>query len=130
MAAAPADYRPDHSADKKIKKEDMAELSIHLVRNPDVLGEVAHIRATNPADAPRIVIGFAAETNDLIANAQGKLERKNLDLIVANPVPQTFGSDVVKATILSKTRPQLDLPPMSKDDLASIILDQATGLLK
>jgi phosphopantothenoylcysteine decarboxylase / phosphopantothenate---cysteine ligase len=130
MAAAPADFRPASSADQKIKKEAMGDLTIHLVRNPDILGDVAHIRTQDSANAPHVVVGFAAETNDLIANALGKLERKQLDMIVANPVPQTFGSDNVKATLILKNRDALDLEPMTKEQLAAKILDQVQGLLK
>ena len=126
MAAAPADFRPASSAEQKIKKETMTELTIPLVRNPDILAEVSRVRAENPNDAPRVVVGFAAETNDLLANARSKLERKNLDLIVANPVPQTFGSDNVKATILKRDGSELDLQPMPKENLASVILDEIT----
>jgi len=124
MAAAPADFRPATSAEQKIKKEERAALTITLARNPDILGEVARVRAEAPNDAPRIVVGFAAETNDLLANARGKLERKNLDMIVANPVPQTFGSENVKATLLKKDGTELDLPPLSKEALAGLIFDQ------
>lgn len=124
MAAAPADFRPATSAEQKIKKEERAALTITLARNPDILGEVARVRAEAPNDAPRVVVGFAAETNDLLANARGKLERKNLDMIVANPVPQTFGSENVKATLLKKDGTELDLPPLSKEALAGLIFDQ------
>src|SRR5581483_9920298 len=109
MAAAPADFRPSSSANEKIKKEATEDLTIHLVRNNDILGEVAQIRAEKPEDALRIVVGFAAETNDLLKNAASKLERKRLDMIVANPVPQTFGSDNVKATLLFQNADMLDL---------------------
>lgn len=124
MAAAPADFRPASSAAQKIKKEERADLTISLVRNPDILGEVARLRAERPDDAPRMVIGFAAETNDLIQNARSKLERKNLDLIVANPVPQTFGSENVKATLLKRDGSALDLLPMLKEELAGVIFDE------
>ncbi|MBI4675097.1 MAG: bifunctional phosphopantothenoylcysteine decarboxylase/phosphopantothenate--cysteine ligase CoaBC [Chloroflexi bacterium] len=124
MAAAPADFRPASRADQKIKKEAAAELTIPLVRNPDILGEVARIRTEQPHAAPRRVVGFAAETHDLLANARRKLERKRLDMIVANPVPQTFGSDIVQATLLKQDGSELDLPPMPKAELASVILDQ------
>lgn len=124
MAAAPADFRPASSAEQKIKKEETAELTIPLVRNPDILGEVARIRQAQPDAAPRVVIGFAAETNDLLANARSKLERKRLDMIVANPVPQTFGSDVVKAILLKRDGSEMDLQPMPKEELASVILDE------
>lgn len=129
MAAAPADFRPETTADKKIKKEDSAELTIQLVRNPDILGAVADMRTESPAAAPRVVVGFAAETNDLIQNARGKLERKKLDMIVANPVPQTFGSDHVKATLILKNQDELDLAPMTKEALAGVIFDQIELLI-
>jgi phosphopantothenoylcysteine decarboxylase/phosphopantothenate--cysteine ligase len=129
MAAAPADFRPAASAGEKIKKEAAAELTIHLVRNPDILGDVAVVRAAEPTQAPRVVVGFAAETNDLRANALSKLERKRLDLIVANPVPQTFGSENVKATLLLKNATEFDLDPMPKEQLAGLILDQVELLL-
>jgi phosphopantothenoylcysteine decarboxylase/phosphopantothenate--cysteine ligase len=108
----------------------MPELKIDLVRNPDILGEVAQVRANSPHDAPRIVVGFAAETNDLIKNARTKLEHKNLDMLVANPVPQTFGSDNVKATLLFRQGAELDLEPMSKHELAEIIMNRVQELLK
>lgn len=124
MAAAPADFRPASSAEQKIKKEALAELTIPLVRNPDILVEVARVRAAAPGDAPRFVVGFAAETNNLLANARSKLERKNLDMLVANSVPQTFGSDVVKATLLLRDGKELDLPPATKEELAGVIFNQ------
>ncbi|HZQ07019.1 MAG TPA: bifunctional phosphopantothenoylcysteine decarboxylase/phosphopantothenate--cysteine ligase CoaBC [Anaerolineae bacterium] len=129
MAAAPADFRPSFTATEKIKKETTDDLTLHLVRNMDILGEVARIRSEQPQAAPCVVVGFAAETNDLLSNARSKLERKRLDLIVANPVPQTFGSDNVKATLLSKNGKQTDLEPMSKDNLASLILDEVEKIL-
>ncbi len=130
MAAAPADFRPVSSSDKKIKKEAMSELTIELVRNPDILGQVAQVRTANPEQAPRVVVGFAAETNDLIKNARSKLDQKNLDLIIANPVPQTFGNDNVKATILLKSGEEIDLTPMPKHVLARVVLDQVEQRLK
>ncbi len=130
MAAAPADFRPVVAAEQKIKKEDASELTLELVRNPDILGKVAEMRRAQPQDAPRVVVGFAAETNDLLANARAKLERKQLDLIVANPVPQTFGSDRVKAILLSKGGNAQDLAPMAKEELAGIIWDEVERLLE
>lgn len=130
MAAAPADFRPASAADQKIKKEAQEDLTLRLVRNPDILGEVARARKMDAASAPRVVVGFAAETNDLIANARGKLERKRLDMIVANPVPQTFGSDNVKATLISQNGDELDLPPTTKENLATTIFDQVEILLR
>lgn len=126
MAAAPADFRPASSAEQKIKKEEMSELTISLVRNPDILGEVARLRLAQPDAAPRVVVGFAAETNDLLAHARSKLERKRLDMLVANPVPQTFGSDMVKAILLKSDGSEMDLEPMTKEELAGVILDQVS----
>lgn len=128
MAAAPADFRPETTADLKIKKEDSDELTIRLVRNPDILSAVAELRAASPATTPRIVVGFAAETNDLLRNARDKLERKNLDMIVANPVPQTFGSENVQAVLLLKNHEEFDLAPMSKENLATVIFDRIETL--
>lgn len=130
MAAAPADFRPVSTAEQKIKKEQMSELTIQLVRNPDILGEVAALRAQDAKNAPRVVVGFAAETNDLIENAKGKLERKRLDMIVANPVPQTFGSDAVQATLLFNDRAPLPLPPITKEELAALIFQHIENQLK
>ncbi len=129
MAAAPADYRPRESADRKIKKEQAESLAIELVRNPDVLGAVAARRNAEPGTGPRTVIGFAAETDNLIENALSKLTRKRLDLIVANPVPQTFGSDRVQATLLDRSGERITLEPMPKEELAAIIMDRAEGLM-
>ena len=101
MAAAPADFRPARAEHHKIKKEAMESTTLELVRNPDILSQVDESRRKNPPNYPQVVVGFAAETEDLLANAREKLERKRLDLIVANPVPQTFGSDLIQATLLS-----------------------------
>lgn len=125
MAAAVADFRPAHPVEHKIKKEEWADLSIPLVRNPDILADVASGAA---GGRPRVVVGFAAETSDLLANAQKKLVAKHLDLIVANPVPQTFGSDLVQAVLLDGQTPQ-ELAPMTKEELAEMILNRVSSLL-
>jgi phosphopantothenoylcysteine decarboxylase/phosphopantothenate--cysteine ligase len=69
------------------------------------------------------VVGFAAETQDLIANAHAKLESKNLDLMVANPVPSSFGSDMDRATLIERDGGMTELPPLPKEELAEKILD-------
>lgn len=120
MAAAVADFRPAHAAEQKIKKGETQTLLLELVRNPDILADVAAWRGE---DRRLIVVGFAAETQDLIANARAKLESKNLDLIVANPVPQSFGSDVEQATLIERGGAVTELPPMAKEELAERILD-------
>lgn len=117
MAAAVADYRPAQSAEQKLKKGDQT-WSIELVQNPDILSEV---KSANPAAL--VVVGWAAETDNLVENARAKLERKGLDIIVANPVPQTFGSDRVQATLIDRAGTVRPLEPLSKIALAHRILD-------
>ena len=121
MAAAVADFRPAHAAEQKIKKGKTETLTLELVRNPDILQEVSR----HPSRVTRhmVVVGFAAETQDLLANARAKLEAKNLDLIVANPVPSAFGSDVDQATLLERSGAVTELPPLAKEELAEKILD-------
>ena len=133
MAAAVADFRPAQAAEQKIKKGSAETLTLELVRNPDILREVSEWKKSKGTEgnavsplAPRplpLVIGFAAETQDLLANARAKLESKNLDLIVANPVPQTFGSELDQATLIARGGDVTALPPMKKEDLAEKILD-------
>ena len=118
MAAAVADFRPTQAAEQKIKKGSAETLTIELIKNPDIVGEVG-----KSPQRPAIVIGFAAETENLIENARTKLESKNLDLIVANPVPQTFGSELDQATLIARDDSVRELPPLPKEDLAERILD-------
>jgi len=122
MAAAVADFRPAQSAEQKIKKGAAEAFTLELVRNPDILREVAN-RPPTTDRRPLFVVGFAAETQDLLANARAKLVAKNLDLIVANPVPASFGSDVEQATLLARDGAVNALAPLSKADLAEKILD-------
>ena len=122
MAAAVADYQPTDVSDQKIKKDSSA-LTIELERTPDILME---------AQGSFLKIGFAAETEELLANAQDKLERKALDLIVANDVSKEgsgFGADTNKVTLVGKSGEVEDLPLMSKHDVAHRILDRVKGLL-
>ena len=92
-AAAVADYRPEYTADKKIKKSDM--LTVNFVRNKDILLELGKIKKD------KILIGFAAESENLIENSKEKLLKKNLDMIVANSV-DNFGTDDNTITLLGK----------------------------
>lgn len=117
MAAAVADYRPAEIASQKIKKNG-DELVLRLVRNPDILEEVHRLGRRD-----LVVVGWAAETTDLVQHAREKLERKGLDLIVANPVPQTFGADMVEATLIDRHGTVTPLPPLSKEELADRLLD-------
>lgn len=120
MAAAVADYRPRQPQRRKIKKAS-DNIEIALERNPDVLMELDKVLA-DAASVPYRV-GFAAETDDLEANAREKLIRKGLDLIVANQVPNTFGSEEVSAVLIDEGA-STALEPMSKSDLAHVILDR------
>lgn len=123
-AAAVADYRPKTVADSKIKKNDES-LTIELERTTDILSEVSKNRHDG-----LLVVGFAAETNDVATYAQGKLERKNLDMIVANDVTRKgagFGSDDNQATIITREN-SIELPLMSKNELSNKILDTIISL--
>ena len=122
MAAAVADYRPHVAQPQKIKKgADGEAISLALVRNPDILASI---------DEPGLVkIGFAAETNDLIANATKKLNAKGLAMIVANDAAATIGSQTSTAHILIRNRPVEHLRTMSKTDLAAIVIDRLVDLL-
>ncbi|SMB93363.1 Phosphopantothenate-cysteine ligase [Desulfonispora thiosulfatigenes DSM 11270] len=125
-AAAVADYRPKNIANQKIKKSD-GDMHIELERNPDILAFLGEQKGD------KILVGFAAETNDLTQNALTKLKKKNLDLIVANDVSQEgagFNYDTNKVTIFSATKETNKLPLMSKLDVADKIIDEAVTLLK
>lgn len=120
MAAAVADYHVAEVADKKLKRG-KGPLEIRLEPNADILKELA------AAKGGKLLIGFAAETNDLLANAQKKLREKNLDLIVANDVTQEgsgFDGNTNIATLIDRSGAARSLPMMTKDELADKILDQ------
>lgn len=118
MSAAVADYKPLVRADKKIKKSSQ-ELTIELIPNKDILSEISKKRKKGS-----ILVGFSAETDNLIDNAKKKFEKKNLDFIVANNVLEEgagFGVDTNKAIIIGKDL-EIDLPLMSKEELSYNIL--------
>jgi phosphopantothenoylcysteine decarboxylase/phosphopantothenate--cysteine ligase len=123
MAAAVTDYQPKVVARDKIKK-DTPELKLELVRTPDILAEVK---------GNFIKVGFAAESNDIIANAKKKLTSKKLDMIVANDITAAdsgFGVDTNKVIIIDKKGKAEKLPLMSKREVADRILDGVVGLVK
>jgi phosphopantothenoylcysteine decarboxylase/phosphopantothenate--cysteine ligase len=125
-AAAVADYRPKQVAGRKIKK-DGAIPEIALERTPDILAEVGKRKGR------RLLVGFAAETEDLVANARKKLQQKNLDLIVANDVSQPgagFESDTNLVKILDAQGSVEELPLLTKRAVAERILDRVAALLK
>ena len=117
MAAAVADFKPVHVADQKIKKNDDEDIfTIKLTKNPDILQTIA---ATKSKD--QFVVGFAAETQNLLENAEKKLSKKNADVILANNVAQVgagFNVDTNKVTLLQKGQQPLVWPLMSKEDVA------------
>jgi phosphopantothenoylcysteine decarboxylase/phosphopantothenate--cysteine ligase len=122
QAAAPADYRVEQIADQKIKKQSGEPFTLTLVENPDIAKAVGQRKQPG-----QILVGFAAETQNVMANAQSKLEKKNLDLIVANDVTAEgagFGVDTNIVTLITKAG-STPLPKMSKREVADRILDQA-----
>lgn len=124
-AAAVADYRPKRIAEIKIKKTVNEIFNLELEKTPDILANVAANRHEN-----LLVVGFAAETNDVVNYAKSKMEKKNLDLVVANDITQKgagFGSDTNIATIISRKN-EIDFPLMSKRELADKILDEVLKL--
>ncbi|MBF6590596.1 MAG: bifunctional phosphopantothenoylcysteine decarboxylase/phosphopantothenate--cysteine ligase CoaBC [Ktedonobacterales bacterium] len=131
MAAAVADYRVEHPARHKIKKGSQAEnadgsLNMRLVRNPDILAELADARAL-------LRVGFAAETTDLTEHAARKLVSKQLDLLVANDVVREnsgFGSATNEVTLFHADGRVEPLPPLPKRDVARAIWDRVVSLLR
>ncbi|MFB6620474.1 bifunctional phosphopantothenoylcysteine decarboxylase/phosphopantothenate--cysteine ligase CoaBC [Streptomyces sp. NPDC085524] len=123
MAAAVADFRPARYAGGKIKKKDGEEPApVALVRNPDVLAEISADRAREG----QVVVGFAAETDDVLANGRAKLRRKGCDLLVVNEVGEakTFGSEENEAVVLGSDGSELQVPYGPKEALADVIWDQ------
>jgi phosphopantothenoylcysteine decarboxylase/phosphopantothenate--cysteine ligase len=121
MAAAVADYRVARPAEQKIKKNGAA-LRLELVPNPDILAETT---------GDFIRVGFAAESQDLVANADAKLRRKSLDLIVANDISATdagFAVDTNRVVFLDQTGTE-ELPLLPKGEVADRLLDRVVGLL-
>ncbi|WP_326764522.1 bifunctional phosphopantothenoylcysteine decarboxylase/phosphopantothenate--cysteine ligase CoaBC [Streptomyces sp. NBC_01591] len=128
MAAAVADFRPAEYAPGKIKKKDGQEPApITLVRNPDILAEVAGERAR----PEQIVVGFAAETDNVLANGREKLRRKGCDLLVVNEVGErrTFGSEENEAVVLAADGAETQVPYGPKEALADTVWDLVSSRL-
>ena len=124
-SAAVADYKPKNYSNKKIKKSD-DDLVIELDRNKDIAQEIGKIKNN------KILVGFAAETNDLIENASLKIKKKNLDFIVANDLTKEgagFGIDTNIVKIIDKEGNITEYPKMKKEEVANIILDKIKELL-
>jgi len=121
MAAAVTDYQPKSAAKAKIKKE-TPSLTLELIRTPDVLTEVK---------GNFLKVGFAAESEDIVANAKQKLVKKQLDLIVANDItdPRSgFGADTNKVTLIDRAGKIENLPLLTKREVADRILDKVVKL--
>ncbi|MGC0378530.1 bifunctional phosphopantothenoylcysteine decarboxylase/phosphopantothenate--cysteine ligase CoaBC [Streptomyces sp. SAI-229] len=122
MAAAVADFRPAAYATGKIKKKDDREPEpITLVRNPDILAEISGDRTR----AGQVIVGFAAETDDVLANGRAKLKRKGCDLLVVNEVGErkTFGSEENEAVVLGTDGSETPVPHGPKEALAETVWD-------
>lgn len=126
-AAAVADYRPIEPSDRKLKKgvDDQALQCLHMVENPDILATLGS--AKRPG---QVVVGFAAETDDVTANAQDKLERKHADMIVANDVSgqKVFGSDRDDVTLVTASGAE-PLGDLLKTEVATQIMQRIATML-
>jgi phosphopantothenoylcysteine decarboxylase/phosphopantothenate--cysteine ligase len=122
MAAAVADFRPKQAAALKLKKRGKPTTTLDLEQTTDILGSLSARRAT------QVLVGFAAETHDLLTHAKAKLASKGLDVIVANDVTKAgsgFGSDQNAATLIERDGRITELPLKSKRELADDILNAA-----
>lgn len=128
-SAAPSDYKPESISQNKIKKKEGEndELNIKFIRNPDIAMHYGELKKE------QIIVGFAAETDNLKEYALGKLQKKNFDFIVANDVTQEgagFKGDTNIVTIIDKDGAVIDYPMMSKDDVSRIIIDRIFDIIK
>ena len=129
-AAAVADYTPAHPADHKLKKANEHLDVIELVETADILAELG--RRKREGGRSRVVVGFAAETNDLVPNATAKLERKNCDLVVANDVTRAdsgFGTSTNRVTLVFAGGVE-ELPTLPKDEVAKRLLTKVEQLVR
>ena len=123
MTAAVADYQSKSVAEAKIKKKDSPSLPLELIRTPDILTEVK---------GNFLKVGFAAESEDMVANSRQKLEKKQLDIIVANDITDAssgFGVDTNKVNLISRDGKVDSLPLLTKREVADRILDRVVKLL-
>jgi phosphopantothenoylcysteine decarboxylase/phosphopantothenate--cysteine ligase len=129
MAAAVADYGPAMPAAEKVAKTD-GPSNIILARTPDILGELGRLRSEGRLPRP-VLVGFAAETSELVTRARAKRIAKNVDLIVANDVSQPgagFDVDTNQVTLVGEGGEDA-LPLMSKREVARVVLDRVEALL-
>jgi phosphopantothenoylcysteine decarboxylase/phosphopantothenate--cysteine ligase len=124
LSAAVADYRPSECADHKLKKNGSEGMHLELVQNPDILATLGQAK-----NASQTLVGFALETDNEEANAQHKLEKKNLDFIVLNSLRDKgagFGVDTNKVTIIARDGRHKESPLMSKQEVARLIINTVT----
>jgi phosphopantothenoylcysteine decarboxylase/phosphopantothenate--cysteine ligase len=130
MAAAVADFTVAHSATSKLKRrEGLPQVKLDLA--PDILAAVAEARANGPG--PKVTVGFAAETRDLLENAEEKLRSKKLDMIAANDVSAPhagFGTDTNQVSLLFADGRRQPLPVMNKSEVAEAIIEHIAALLE
>jgi phosphopantothenoylcysteine decarboxylase/phosphopantothenate--cysteine ligase len=137
-AAAVSDYRPEERSRGKLKKETLRRrattgasgdraIALRLLPTPDILEELGRRKKPN-----QVLVGFAAETDELERNARRKLRRKNLDFVVANRIGvqgEGFESETNRALVLGRAGEHVDLPSMSKEEMARAILDLVAPIL-
>jgi phosphopantothenoylcysteine decarboxylase/phosphopantothenate--cysteine ligase len=126
-AAAVADWRVEHSGAQKIKKGAGGPPSLALVENPDILASIGR----KSIERPRLIVGFAAETENLIANARRKLQQKKCDLILANSVAEgsgTFGGNSNVVHVVTDKAVE-SWPKMSKHEVAAQLVDRLVAML-
>jgi phosphopantothenoylcysteine decarboxylase/phosphopantothenate--cysteine ligase len=132
-SAAVADYRPSEAAQEKVKKKD-GDMAIALTRTLDILGALGEQKMANRqsgagASAFPFLCGFSMETQNMVDNSRRKLDKKNVDMIVANNLKQEgagFGTDTNVVTLITKKEVR-ELPLMSKEELAHKLLSEITG---
>lgn len=127
LAAAVADYAPEHVAESKIKREDTGDMTLRLVKNPDIAASLGKIKGD------KVLVGFALETDHEEENAYKKLEKKNLDWIVLNSLRDPdagFMKDTNKVTVIGADGEQYKFPAKSKREVAADIVDIVSGSIK
>jgi phosphopantothenoylcysteine decarboxylase/phosphopantothenate--cysteine ligase len=130
MAAAVADYRPAQSSDQKLKRRGGIP-DLKLEQTDDILGAVVNFKKSD--GVPKVIVGFAAESQDLIKNAKEKLIEKSLDLVVANDITAKdagFAVETNRVTLIDRDGDVEELPLMSKSEVAERVLDRVVELLK
>lgn len=126
LAAAVADYAPERSEERKIKREGVEEMTLRLVRNPDIAASLGKEKGD------RLLVGFALETDHELDNAHKKLEKKNLDMIVLNSLrdPEAgFMKDTNRISIISRDGEVKEYPAKSKCEVAADIVDAVSARL-